>query len=362
MAYGAITSSLYTLFPFEQVQASLKKIAHRHAQLALLANAARRERANQRAHHRQILQAARQPLTHQVIGRVGQVVLLQGDIFPKAMEEGKFKVRSHSQRAMWADLDTIPTEDAAIQRERVARQGTLSHHQGASGTDLYTRSTRDTIGIMQAHIERCGDDGIEALAEHAITIRANHVMADPHTLRTVNALVGIPQDKAMREIHCIIMVIAGLAIMEAVIRQPMFDTLLLQVALPGSRTGALQAARRFPLGLLLQVALLDDAKIAFALLIGQHRHLHLGLHWLVGHNIEEIRFPLLQLQPTRYLLHLLLLQVSMDRASAQFALRHTFNDGLGSHLRIAAREDALAIGHKVMRIGLDRLPFRPLYP
>src|SRR5579859_7903293 len=52
----------------------------------------------------------------------------------------------------------------------------------------------------------------------------------------------------------------------------------------------------------------------------------------------------------------------MDGAGTQFALRHTFDDRLGAHLRITTGEDTLTVGHKVMRIGLDCLPLRPLHP
>ena len=86
---------------------------------------------------------------------------------------------------------------------------------------------------MQTDVERCGHDGIEALPEHAVAVRANHIMADTHALCTVDALVGIAQDEAMRQVHIIIMIVRRLTVMEAVIRQAMLDTVLLQVTLPG---------------------------------------------------------------------------------------------------------------------------------
>ena len=88
---------------------------------------------------------------------------------------------------------------------------------------------------MQANVEGRRNDGVEALTEHAVAVRANHIVAHPDALRTVDALVGIAQDEAVRQVHIVIMVIADLAIVETVIGQAMLDTVLLQIALPGGR-------------------------------------------------------------------------------------------------------------------------------
>ena len=92
---------------------------------------------------------------------------------------------------------------------------------------------------MQADIERRRNNGIEALTKHAITVGADHIVTDAHTLGTVDALVRIAQNEAMRQVHIIVMVVAGLTIMETVIGQAMLDTILLQIALSGSRAGTL---------------------------------------------------------------------------------------------------------------------------
>src|SRR5579884_4224258 len=329
--------------------------------ICLFANTARRQRTHQRTHDGQGFLAAWEALAHQVIRRICQIILLQSDILTKTIEERQLKVGGLPQSAMRADLDTIATEDTAIEGKRIAGEVALSHHERASGTDLDTGPTGDTIGIMQAHIEGGGDDGIEAFAEHAIAIRPDHIVTNAHTLRTVNALVGIAQDEAVREIHLMIVIIAGLSIMETIIGQPMLDAILLQITLPGCRTGTLQTTSRLSLSLLLQIAHLDDAEVAFAFLIGQHRHLDFGFHRLVGHDIEQVRLALLQLQPPGDLLHFLSHQERVNRACSQFALRHTFDNRFGSHLAVSTGEDPVAIRHKVMRIGLDRLPFCPLH-
>src|SRR6266568_354721 len=87
--------------------------------IELFANAARRQRTNQRTHHGQGFLAAWETLAHQVIGSVGKFILLQSDILSKAVEEGKFKVGCLSQSTVGTDLHTIATEDTAIQRERI---------------------------------------------------------------------------------------------------------------------------------------------------------------------------------------------------------------------------------------------------
>src|SRR5207244_437586 len=127
------------------------------------------------------------------------------------------------------------------------------------------------------------------------------------------------------------MVVARLAIMEAVISKAMLNTIALKVALTSSRAGALQTATCFALRLILNIAMLDDSKVALALLVGQHRHLDLRLDRLVGDDVEEIGLALLQLEATGYFGHILAAQIGMDRASTKFALSYALDDGLGTH-------------------------------
>src|SRR5581483_4900440 len=136
-------------------------------------------------------------------------------------------------------------------------------------------------------------------------------MADAHALRAVDALVGITQDEAVRQVRLVVMVVTRLTIMEAIIRQAKLDAVLLQVTLTGSGTHALQAASRLTLGLFLQVSQLDKLETALALLIGQHGHLHLRLNGLVRYNIEEIGLALFQFQATRNVEHVFTTQKSM---------------------------------------------------
>src|SRR5205807_4441278 len=108
-------------------------------------------------------------------------------------------------------------------------------------------------------------------------------MTDAHTLCAVDTLVRVAQDKAVRQVEFIVVIVAWFAIMEAVISKTVFDTILLQVTLTGSRTGALQAASSFTLRLFLKIAHLDDLKVALTLFVGQHRHLYFGFDRLIGH-------------------------------------------------------------------------------
>src|SRR5690242_9110492 len=98
---------------------------------------------------------------------------------------------------MRTDLHTIATEDTAIQCKRIATEIALCHHQRTSRTDLHTSTTGNTVCAMQADVERRGDDRIKAFAKHAITVWTDHIMTDPHTLRTVDTLVRITQDETM---------------------------------------------------------------------------------------------------------------------------------------------------------------------
>ena len=85
--------------------------------ICLFANAARRQRTHQRTHNGQGFLAAWQALAHQVVRRIRQIILLQSDIFPKAIEERQLKVGRLPQCSMRADLDTITAEDTAIKGE-----------------------------------------------------------------------------------------------------------------------------------------------------------------------------------------------------------------------------------------------------
>src|SRR5205807_1477886 len=156
---------------------------------------------------------------------------------------------------------------------------------------------------MQADVERRRNDGVEALTEHTVAVGANHIVADAHALRTVDALVWIAQYEAVRQIHVVVVVVAGLTIMEAVISQAVLDAILLQVTLTSRGTYTLQAATCLALSLLLHIAHLNQFEVAPALLIRQHGHLYLRLIRLVGHNIEEVGLALFYLQATGNFIH-----------------------------------------------------------
>src|SRR2546422_1266208 len=154
---------------------------------------------------------------------------------------------------MRTDLYTVAAEDAAVKREGVADQVAFGHHQRTSRATLDTRPAGDAVCIVQAHIKWCRDDGIEALAEHAVAIRADHIMADTHALRAVDALVGVAQDETMRQVQVIVVIVARFAIMETIISQTMFDAVHLQITLPGGRTGTLETTSGLAFGLLLEI-------------------------------------------------------------------------------------------------------------
>src|SRR5260370_8001012 len=98
---------------------------------------------------------------------------------------------------------------------------------------------------MEAHIERRGHDRIDAVPEHAVTVRTNHVVTDTHALRAVDALVWIAQDEAVRHVDVVVVIVVRLTVMEAVIVQSMLDTVLLPFTLPARRPAALQTTTRF---------------------------------------------------------------------------------------------------------------------
>src|SRR5258708_22138652 len=98
-------------------------------------------------------------------------------------------------------------------------------------------------------------------------------MTDTHTLRTVDTLIWIAQDEAVRHINFVVVVVARLTIMEAAISQAMLDTVLLQIALTSGGTGTLQTKNPFPFCLLLHIALLHPTEITFSILLLEPLHL-----------------------------------------------------------------------------------------
>src|SRR5260370_34103083 len=186
-------------------------------------------------------------------------------------------------------------------------------------------------------------------------------MTDTPALRTVDACVGIAQDKPVRHIKLVVVIIARLTVMEAVLRQAMLNAVLLQITLPCCRAGALQTPSRFTLGLLLQVAQFDQFEVPLAFLVRQHRHFDFRLDRLIRHDVEEIGFALFEFQATSHFVHVLTIEEGMHRTGRQLPLADTFNDRLPTQLCITACEDAPAVCHEGMRIRLDGSPFRPLH-
>src|SRR6266699_5455064 len=142
----------------------------------LFADTARRQRAHQRHHYWQVLFTARQALAYQVVWRDRQVALFQSNIGAEAVEEGQLEVGCLTQRAVRAHLDTVATEDAAIECECIARQVAFRHHQGSRGADLDARAAGDAVGIMQADVEGCGDNRVESFPEHTVAVGPDYVM------------------------------------------------------------------------------------------------------------------------------------------------------------------------------------------
>src|SRR2546421_11560329 len=135
---------------------------------------------------------------------------------------------------MRTHLDAVAAEDTAVESEGITVQSSLGHHQRPRRADLHACPTGYTVGIMQADIEGRRNDGVEALTEHTVAVGANHIVAHPHALRTVDTLVGIAQDEAVRQVHFVVVIVARFTIVEAVIGQAVLNAILLQVALAGS--------------------------------------------------------------------------------------------------------------------------------
>jgi len=107
----------------------------------LFAKASWRQWTYQGTHHRHILLAARQALAHQEVRRNRQVGLFQRHIRAEAVEERQLEVWRLAQGTVRTDLYAVTTEDTAIQREGVAFQRALGHHQRTGRTDLHTGTT-----------------------------------------------------------------------------------------------------------------------------------------------------------------------------------------------------------------------------
>src|SRR5262245_51087019 len=142
---------------------------------------------------------------------------------------------------MRADLDAVAAEDAAVQRKVVAHQLALGHHQRASGADLDTGTAGDAVSREERDVEGCLDDGVEATAEHAIAVGADDVVTHPDALGAVDALVGVAQDEAVRQVEGVVVIIVRLAVVEAIVYKAILDAVFLQVALAGGGAGALEA-------------------------------------------------------------------------------------------------------------------------
>ena len=93
--------------------------------------------------------------------------------------------------------------------------------------------------MVQADIEWGRHNRVKALTKHTIAVWTDHIVTNTHTLRAVDALVRITQDEAMLHVKFVIVIVTRLTIMEAVISQAMFDTVLLQITLPSRGTSAL---------------------------------------------------------------------------------------------------------------------------
>src|ERR1051326_6295937 len=221
---------------------------------------------------------------------------------------------------MRANLYAVAAEDTAVEGEGVTVESSLGHHQRDGWTDLNTGPTGYAVGVVQAHIEGCRNDGVEALTEHSIAVGTNHIMAHTHALRTIDALVRVAQDEAVRQVHLVVVIVARFTIMEAVIGQSVLDAILLQVALAGSGAYTLQAATRLALSLFLHITHLNQFEAALALLIGQHGHLYLRLNRFIRNDIEEIRFALFYLQSAGNFVHIFTIEEGMNGARTQFTL------------------------------------------
>ena len=88
----------------------------RHRQ-ALLAQPPRRQRAHNRiGAKRAIFAPPRNTLANEERRSSRQIVHLHVHVAAEAVVEGQLEVGRLAERAMWADLDAVATEDAAVER------------------------------------------------------------------------------------------------------------------------------------------------------------------------------------------------------------------------------------------------------
>ena len=114
----------------------------------LFSNTSWRQRTYKWSHYWQILLTSRQALAYQVIRSNSKVTLLQRYIGAEAIEERQLEIRRLAQCSVRTHLYTVTAEDTAIQREGIAFQGTLGHHQRSSWADLHAGTARDAVRIV----------------------------------------------------------------------------------------------------------------------------------------------------------------------------------------------------------------------
>ena len=116
--------------------------------MQLFSNASRWQRTYKWTHYRDILLTSRQALAYQVVWSNCKVALLQRDIRSETIEKRQLEIRRLAQSAVRADLYAVTAEDTAVQREGVAFQGALGHHQRSCGTNLHAGATRHAVCIV----------------------------------------------------------------------------------------------------------------------------------------------------------------------------------------------------------------------
>ena len=135
----------------------------------------------------------------------------------------ELEVRRLAERAVRADLDAVAAVDAAHDVELVGLEIALAHHQRAGRARLGAGAARHAVGVRQRDVPRRRHDRVVAAAHQSVAVRADHVAADAHALRAVDALVQVAEDEVVAEVVLVVVIVDRLGAVEAVVGEAVLD-------------------------------------------------------------------------------------------------------------------------------------------
>src|SRR5450759_3761468 len=162
------------------------------------------------------------------------------------------------KRVVWAGVDADPAEDAAALVDLVLLEDARLRHQGAGRARLGAAPARHAWGVVQAHVERCCHERVEADAHEVVAGRPDHLGADVRATAAIDAPRRLAEDEGMAVVADVVVVDPREAVLghapepgalvvlwlERRERRAVLDPEAAQVAEADRLARALEAARR----------------------------------------------------------------------------------------------------------------------